>query len=46
MEDNYEVINTHKRGNILTALLVLMPILNVYGTGISGLGMGIYYVFR
>lgn len=40
MEDNYEFINSRKRGNILTALLVLMPILNVYGTAISGLGMG------
>lgn len=40
MEDNYEFINKRKRGNILTALLVLMPILNVYGTAISGLGMG------
>lgn len=40
MEDNFQIINAKKRGNILTALFVLMPILNVYGTGISGLGMG------
>ena len=54
MEDNYEITNTPKRGKVLTALFVLMPILNVYGTGISGLGMGdilciplmIYIIFQ
>lgn len=41
MKNSYEIINTPKREIVLTSLF-LMPILNVYSAGISGLGMGIY----
>jgi hypothetical protein len=37
MESNYKIT---KSGNYLTALFVLLPILNVYNAGISGLGIG------
>ena len=40
MEENYEIANSKIRGNYLTALFILLPILNVYSAGISSLGLG------
>lgn len=40
MEDNYKIGNRKNSGKYLTALFILLPILNVYNAGISGLGFG------